>query len=485
MRQKKHKPRYLLMHCISLLLLSLAAIVCTGMVVAQEKIQGKVQEKILSNGLKILVLEDHRAPVVVSQIWYKVGSSYEYDGITGVSHSLEHMMFKGTTKYPDDAFTSIVSANGAQDNAFTTQDYTAYYQIFARDKLPIMLDLESDRMRNLVLKQKDFAKEIMVVREERRWRTEDKPQALLYEQLQVTAFDNSGYHHPVIGWMEDLQHLTLADQKTWYQRYYSPNNAILVIVGDVQSKQAIALAEQYFGAIKPSKLPPQKPRIERPQRSTKQVMLRVPAKLSTVMLGYKTPVINTARSNGDIADWEPYALSLLSAVLDGGDSTRLPRKLVKEQEIAASASTSYSLNDRMQTLFTLSAIPVEGVSTTQIKNALLHEIALIQKEGVTKAELQRVKNQMIASEEYEKDSIYFQAYKLGQAEASGIGWQTALAYNRNIRRITAGQVQKVAQKYLRPERLTIAILDAQAQTEDTMTANKPTTTQNIADKKGS
>ncbi len=424
--------------------------------------ESPVTEVLLDNGLKVIVKEDHRAPVVVSQIWYKVGSSYEWDGITGVSHTLEHMMFKGTRKYPDDSFNRIIAENGAQDNAFTSRDFTAYYQTIASDRLAVSFDLESDRMRNLVLRQKDFDKEIMVVQEERRWRTEDKPEALLYEQLYVTAFDNSGYHHPIIGWMEDLQALTLADQKKWYETYYSPNNAILVVVGDVQTDKVIQMARDYFGKIKPFDHIPNKKRPERPQRSTKIVQLRVKAEVPLLMMGYKVPVINTASEK-----WEPYALDLLAAILDGGDSTRLPRKLVKEREIAASVSTAYSSSDRMQTLFQFSAIPASGVEIETIKQAIMDEIQLVKDELVSEAELQRIKNQVLASAEFEKDSLYYQAYKIGQAEAVGIGWRQEYDYTNRLNAITREQIQQVARKYLQPQRLTIAILQPQQAATET------------------
>jgi len=416
-----------------------------------------VTEKVLKNGLKILVKEDHRAPVVVSQIWYKVGSSYETDGVTGVSHALEHMMFKGTSKYPDDSFNKIISKNGGEDNAFTSRDYTAYYPTLEKSRLEVSFKLESDRMRNLILKPEDFLQEIKVVQEERRWRTEDKPKALVYEQLYVTAFDNSGYHHPVIGWMEDLQNLNIDDLKLWYQTYYSPNNAILVVVGDVNTTQVMQMAEQYFADIKPSDNLIIKPRTERKQRSSKNVKLMLPAKVPYLTIGFKVPVVNTASIS-----WEPYALNLMAGILDGGDSTRLQRNLIKGKEIAASAGVGYSSGARMNTLFELDGIPASGKSIEVLQQAIMDELQKLKDELVSDEELERIKNQIIASSVFEKDSIYFQALKIGQAEASGIGWKEEEKYVERIKKITPEQIQQVAKKYLVPERKTIAILEPQS-----------------------
>jgi zinc protease len=416
-----------------------------------------VTEKLLKNGMKVIVKEDHRAPVVVSQIWYKVGSSYERDGTTGVSHVLEHMMFKGTSKYPDDSFNKIISANGAEDNAFTSRDYTAYYQTLEKSRLDVSFKLESDRMRNLILRPEDFAQEIKVVQEERRWRTEDKPKALVNEQLYVTAFDNSGYHHPVIGWMGDLKDMNVEDLKTWYQTYYSPNNAVLVVVGDIKTADVLKMAENYFADIPPSKTIPAKLRKERKQRSSKQVTVMVPAKVAYLTIGYKVPVINTASQS-----WEPYALQLMAGILDGGDSTRLHRNLIKGKEIASSAGAGYSAGERMDTLFELDAIPASGKTMSALQQAVMNELQLLKEKPVSVAELDRIKNQIIASSVFEKDSIFYQALKIGQAEASGVGWKVEKEFVERIKKITPLQIQQVAQKYLVTEGQTVAILEPQS-----------------------
>ena len=282
----------------------------------------KVHEHIFSNGLKILVKEDHRAPVVVSQVWYKIGSSYEPGGITGISHMLEHMMFKGTKQYPAGEFSRIIAENGGQENAFTGSDYTAYFQTLEKSRLEISFKLESDRMRNLDLKAEELLKELQVVTEERRMRTDDQPRSKTQEQFNAAAFANSPYKNPVIGWPSDIANYKVEDLQAWYQQWYAPNNATLVVVGDVEAEQTIQLAEKYFASLQPSVIQPIKPQDEIEQKGVKKITVKAPAKLPFLMLGYKTPVLKTAQPQ-----WEAYALEVLSGILDGGNSARLPARL--------------------------------------------------------------------------------------------------------------------------------------------------------------
>ncbi len=420
-----------------------------------------VYEKMLPNGMKVIVKPDHRAPVVVSQVWYRVGSSYESGGTTGVSHVLEHMMFKGTKKFPAGEFNKIIARNGGDDNAFTSKDYTAYYQKLEKSRLKVSFELESDRMRGLLLPEEEFKKEIMVVMEERRMRTDDKPQALTYEQFNATAFDSSGYHNPVIGWMDDLKNMTVDDLRQWYERYYAPNNATLVVVGDVEPQAVFKLAEQYFGHLKPFKVKSVKPRIEVEQKGPKQVEMLLEAKLPYLVMGYKVPVTNTAEQQ-----WEPYALDLLAGLLDGGDSARFSKHLVRGRKIATSAGAGYSLESRMQTLFLLDGTPAKDVTVDELKAALLKEVEDIKQNPVSEEELQRVKAQVISSAVYEQDSMFYQAMKIGIAETTGIGWEEQSRYVERIQAITPEQIQQVARKYLIPKTLTIARLtpiDKQAQ----------------------
>ena len=413
----------------------------------------QVHEFRLDNGLRILVKEDHRAPVVVSQIWYKVGASYEHDGITGVSHVLEHMMFKGTKKHGPGEFSRIIAENGGRENAFTGRDYTAYFQQLEKGRLEISFEMEADRMRNLLLPPEEFAREVKVVMEERRMRTEDNPQALTYEQLNAAAFVNSPYHHPIIGWMEDLRSLEIDDLKEWYRRWYAPNNATLVVVGDVDPQAVLELARKHYGPLEPSELSPPKPRIESRQRGTRRVTVRVPAKLPYLVMGYKVPVLKTAE-----AEWEPYALEVLAGVLDGGNSARLSRRLVRKQQLAANAGAGYDLYAMRQSLFLLDGTPAEKHTTAELEKALRAEIERLKEEPVTAEELARVKAQVVAGKTFERDSLFYQAMQMGTLETVGLGWRRMEEYSDKVAAVTAEQVRAVARKYLVDDHLTIAEL---------------------------
>lgn len=421
--------------------------------VVADKSSGTTHEKTFKNGMKVIIKEDRRAPVVISQVWYRVGSAQEHSGITGVSHVLEHMMFKGTGKYPSGTFSSIVAEIGARDNAFTGRDYTAYYQLMGKEHLETSFELESDRMLNLILSPEDFNSELEVVKEERRLRTDDNPNALVYEQLFSTAFINSPYHHPIIGWMDDLNNLVIDDLADWYQRWYTPNNATLVVVGDVNPEQVFAMAEQYFGGLEGRPVKESKPRLEHPQTGAKRVAVKAIAKLPYIMLGYKTPSLATAEE-----DWEPYALSVLSAVLDGGRSARLSKRLVREKELVSGAGAGYNIFSRYPTLFLFDATPTQKHSIEEAEQALYGEIKDIQENLVSEKELKRVKAQVIASEVYQQDSIQRQATVIGSLETVGLGWQLMDEYNQRINKITAEQVREVARKYLVEEGLTVAVL---------------------------
>ncbi|HEA25553.1 MAG TPA: insulinase family protein, partial [Ectothiorhodospiraceae bacterium] len=355
-----------------------------------------VHEFMMANGMKLIVKEDHRAPVVVSQIWYKVGASSEHIGITGVSHVLEHMMFKGTKKYPPGEFSRIIAENGGRENAFTGRDYTSYFQQLEKSRLPIAFELEADRMRNLHLQEEEFQKERDVVVEERRLRTEDKPSALTYEKFMATAFQVNPYHNPVIGWLDDLQNLNLEDLRHWYQTWYSPNNATLVVVGDVSPQAVRELAQSHFGSIPPSTLPVQKPRREPKQQGERRITVRAPAEVAVLIMGYKTPVLHTTDE-----PWKAYALEMLANVLDGGDSARISRELVRGKAIAASAGAGYDLTARYDSLLTLEGTPAQGQDIATVEKALREQVTRLHHELVSQKELSRIKAQVTAAKVYE------------------------------------------------------------------------------------
>lgn len=415
---------------------------------------GSVHEFKLDNGLKLIVKEDHRAPVVVSQVWYRVGASYEHDGITGVSHVLEHMMFKGTQKYPAGEFSRIISANGGRENAFTSKDYTGYYQRLEKDRLPISFELEADRMRNLRLTDEEFQKEVKVVMEERRLRTDDKPTSLTYEQFIAMAFISSSSRIPTIGWMNDLENMEVSDLQVWYERWYAPNNAIVVVVGDVDPAAVYQLAKKHFGPLKPEKLVVSKPRIEPKQVGLRRVTVRVPAEVPYLIMGYKVPSLKTA----EIA-WEPYALEVMAGILDGGDSARISKELVRGSQVVSSAGAGYDLYDLRSTLFLLVATPSESATTKMAEEALIEQVKQLQNTLVSQGELDRIKAQVVAGEVYEQDSIFYQAMQIGKLEAVGLGWQRKNEYLDRIKAVTPEQIRAVAKKYLVEAHLTIAELD--------------------------
>ncbi len=419
-----------------------------------------VHEYTFDNGLKLIVKEDHRAPVVVSQVWYRIGSSYEPAGITGISHALEHMMFKGTEKYPDGRFSEIISENGGQENAFTGRDYTAYFQTMEKSRLEISFELEADRMRNLTLPEEEFLKEIEVVKEERRWRTDDKPANYMYEVAMATAFQTSPYRQPVIGWMSDLDNMSIDDLKDWYKKWYAPNNAIVVVVGDVNADDVHGLAKKYFAPLTAEKITPPLDRPEVEQQGIKRVIVKRPAQLPSLFLGYKAPVIRPGFTETEaITEQDLYALEVISGILSGGSSARFASRLVRGSEIAASVSAGYSLISRLDSLFTISGTPSQGITITELEQAIMDEIDKLKQEPVTPEELQRVKAQVVSSDIYEKDSLFFQGYIIGVLETIGLDWRLADEYVDKVQAVTAEQVQAAANKFFVDDRLTIAELE--------------------------
>lgn len=421
---------------------------------------GEVYEYVLGNGMKILVRPDRRAPVVVSQLWYKVGSGYEHSGITGLSHMLEHMMFKGTDDLKPGEFSEIIAENGGRENAATSTDYTWYFQSIAADRLALCMELEAERMRDLRITEEEFLKEREVVAEERRRRYEDQPRSLAYEQLIAAAHTNGPYHHLPIGWMSDIQAYTVEDARRWYRTWYAPNNATLVVVGDVEPGEVHKLARRHFGRLKPSDIPELKPREEAPQRGPRSVEVHAPAQLPALMMGYKVPSLKTADDPA-----EAYALEVLAGILDGGESARLARNVIRGKQVAAGAGAGYNLYSRWPTLFTFSAAPVGGVDPARLEEALREEIDSLKTELVAPAELERVKAQVVAGNVYERDSMYYQAMLLGMLETVGLGWQRAGEYVGGVRSVTAEQVRAAARKYLVDRRLTRAELVPQSGTD--------------------
>lgn len=409
----------------------------------------------LPNNMQIIVKVDKRAKVVVSQLWYKVGSMHEHNGITGISHLLEHMMFKGTKKLKAGEFSKLVAAAGGRDNAFTARDYTAYHQTIGSDKLSEMLRLEADRMRNLDFAAHEFTKELEVVKEERRLRTDDNPHALLYERLNATMFMNSPYHHPVIGWMEDINALTADDAYAWYKKWYHPNNAILVVVGDVKPDAVYNTAKRWFGAYKKQDLPVVKPQLETKQHGERNITVYGRTASPMVSIGFKVPSLPSASAQ-EIKD--VYALVVLNAILDRGDYSRFERILVRQQQLAQSASSYYRFIDRLKTSFTFTAVPSKEYSLKQVEQALLAQIKELQSAKVSDGELKAAKTQILADNVYLQDSMFQQALVLGIYQAVGLSFEQANDFIPSIEAINSDDIMRVANKYFDFKRKTTAYL---------------------------
>lgn len=419
--------------------------------------QAAVTDVTLDNGMRVIVQEDHRAPVMVSQVWYRAGSMDEFNGTTGVAHVLEHMMFRGTNTVPPGEFSKRIAAAGGRENAFTNRDHTAYFQQMQKDRLELAMQLESDRMANLVIRDDLFAKEMQVVMEERRLRTDDQPQSVVYERLMATAYQESPYRRPVIGWMDDLQHMTAQEARDWYARWYVPNNATLVVAGDVKSDDVIAMAKRYFGVIPARVLPVRKPQDEPAQIGEKRVVVKVPAKIPYLLMAWHAPILK---------DWEkdtaPYALQILAGVLSGNDSARLQKSLVKTQQIAVSTSAGYDAVSRGPGMFMIDATPAPGKTADELEKAIRGQVERIQRDGVSEAELARVKAQVIAADVYQRDSLFYQAMQLGEYVTAGLPPEALAHRVDKLRAVSAGEVQAAAKQWLQDDQLSVGILDPQA-----------------------
>ena len=407
----------------------------------------------LDNGLKVIVREDHRAPVVVSQVWYKVGSSYETPGKTGLSHALEHMMFKGSNKVGPGEASLILRDLGAQENAFTSDDYTAYYQVLAHDRLGVAFELEADRMASLRLPPEEFKREIEVIKEERRLRTDDQPMSKAYELFSAMAYPSSGYHTPTIGWMVDLERMSVAELRAWYEEWYAPNNATLVVVGDVTPDEVKALAQRYFGPVVKREVPIAKAPLELPTPGERLLKVHVQTQLPSLMMGFNVPSVSTAKD-----PVTANALRLISALLDGGYSARMPTQLERGEELVSGASSSYDAFTRGDSLFLLSAMPnsQKKVTMAQAEAGLWRLLDDLKKTPPTPEELERVRAQVIAGLVYERDSITSQATSIGQLETVGLSWKLMDTELQDLQKVTPADIQQAARTYFTRDRLSVA-----------------------------
>ena len=427
-----------------------------GLALLAGSAQATLTDVTLDNGMRVIVKEDRRAPVMVSQVWYRAGSMDEFNGTTGVSHVLEHMMFKGTQSVPPGEFSKRIAAAGGRENAFTNRDHTAYFQQMQKDRLELAMQLEADRMANLVISDELFAKEIQVVMEERRLRTDDQAQSVVYERLMATAYQAHPYRRPIIGWMDDLQNMTGQDARDWYARWYAPNNATLVVAGDVKTDEVIALAKRFFGVLPARPLPARKPQLEPAQVGAKRIVVKAPAQVPYLLMAWHAPTLR---------DWEkdtpPYALQILAGVLSGNDSARLQKTLVKTQQIAVNASAGYDAVSRGPALFMVDATPAAGKSVADLEQAIRKELDRIKREGISETELARVKAQVIAGEVYQRDSLFYQAMQLGEYVTAGLPPEALTGRVDKLRAVTASEVQAAARHWLQDDRLSVAELDPQ------------------------
>ena len=408
-----------------------------------------LQTLTLPNGLKVILVEEHKAPVVTIQVWYRAGSRNEVTGKTGLAHLTEHMMFKGTPRYGKGEFSRSIARVGGTENAFTGKDYTAYFENLSADQVGLALNLESDRMTNLLLDTKEFQLEREVVKEERRLRTDDDPQSLVVEHLFATAFLVHPYHAPIIGWMTDLSNLERNDVTAFYKRHYSPSNAILVIVGDIDPKKLLPKIQQTFGKV-PRGFPVAPFRIAEPEQTgERRFVIKKEAQLPFLFAGYPVPTFSHP---------DNYSLGVLANILFSGKSSRLYRSLVYEKKLALDIGGEYPNLSANPDLFYIYGVPQPDNTADEIEQALYAEIEKLKAEPVTDQELQKAKNQIAAGFIMGQDSNFYRAMQIGSAEAVGAGYGYQESYVENIQKVTKEDVMRAAQTYLIEDHRTVGTL---------------------------
>ncbi|MBK8176779.1 MAG: insulinase family protein [Rhodospirillales bacterium] len=414
----------------------------------------------LDNGLRVVVISDPRVPVVSHMAWYLVGSADEEPGRSGLAHLLEHLMFKGTPDVPQGEFSAAVTRNGGQENAFTSQDFTAYFQNIAKDRLELVMRMEADRMRNLTLNDAQVEPEKRVVLEERRQRIDNDPGAILGEEAQAVRFLNHPYRKPIIGWEHEIAALTTADVIDFYQRWYTPNNAVVVISGDVTRDEVEALARRTYGAV-PKGQTPQRPMITEPaQRAERIVELQDP-RVRQPLLTLSWP----AASYGTSATADTYALQVLADALGGGATSQLYRKLVVERPVAISASAWYDPLRRGPSTFDIAASPRPGVSLDQLESAIREIVGAVVATGVPVDDVERSRQHMLIDVVFARDSYTTASRVLGQALAVGRSINDVEDWPERIAAVTPAEVDDAARAVFgRPS--VIARLSAPAGTED-------------------
>jgi zinc protease len=409
----------------------------------------EVYETRLSNGLKVLLMPNTKAPVVSIQVWYCVGSQNEPLGLSGLAHLTEHLMFRGTKKYGPKQYFKIIQKNGGQNNAFTNRDYTVYFENLASDRLEIALDLEADRMTGLQVDEEKFLTERKVVQEERRLRIKDDPSASLFEEVVSTAFKSHPYRWPVTGWMEDLERLTSSDFLTFYRKYYQPANATLVLVGQFDKEKILQMIEKTFGRIPRGSTPQPQLIQEPPQEADKRIILRrEEARLPYVVLAFHVPSFPHPDS---------FALKVMSQILAGGRSSRMYQKMVYQEQKALEAGADYAFQTKDPYLFYFYAQAMPGHSPEQIEARLFQELEEWEKNPPTREEIDRAKNQIEAGFIFAQDSNFFQGTLLGKYQTLGT-WKDLDKYLPGIRAVRREDLLRVYENYFKGKNKTIGVL---------------------------
>jgi zinc protease len=408
----------------------------------------QVQEIVLENGLKVLLLEDHKSPAVTFQVWYRVGARNEKDGKSGLAHFLEHMMFKGTPTTKPEEYSRIIAKNGGRSNAFTSSDTTVYFATMSREKIGIELELEADRMANALLGDTYFEAEKKVIQEERRLRTEDNPAAAMSEVASAVAYTIHPYRRPVVGWMEDIQNLSRQDLVDFYKLYYAPNNAFIVVVGDFSTEDILTKIRAAFGKIPHGTKPPEVRAEEPEQRGERRVFLKKEAELPFLLLFHRAPNLKSPDS---------FALDLLSVVLAGGRSSRLHHELVYQKRLVRGVDADYSGVSIDPMGFSIYAQLLPGIAPTHVEREIDRQLERMKTELVSDRELQKAKNQIEAAFIFAQDSIFGQAMKIGYYEVAG-GWRQMDGYLDGVRKVTREDIRRVAKQYLDRDRRTVGTL---------------------------
>lgn len=414
----------------------------------------------LKNGLKVIIREDHRSPMVMTQIWYAVGSSDESGNLLGISHILEHMMFKGTQKVPNDEFTRLSRMYGGSINASTFTNYTNYYQLYPKTYFPLALELEADRMRNLLLRQQDFEPEVKVVMEERRLRTDDNPRSLAFERFKWIAYPTSHYRQPVIGHMKNLQNIQLKDVKKWYQNWYTPNNAVLIIVGDVDAENALRQVQKYFGDIPSRTTPPRNDVLEFDRVGYRHMELNLAVKVPNLYMAWNVRSLATAKNPQDA-----YALTIIKNVLDSGISSRLQDRLVRDKKVLTALSVSYDPYNRGDSLFSVSALPADGISLQEAEKAIQDEINILKTELIQPKEVERVTAKFVANLIYSQDDIVGQSKMIGNLEINGLSYRLIDQLPQHFETVTPQDIQRVANIYFVRDNLSTLYLSSENKTQ--------------------